>query len=122
VDTERQCLVAIELSRVYPSNLSIKSLYHLRAIRAARELGVKTVAVYSEADYESRHVSLADQAVCIGPGPSKLSYLDQEAALSAPKITGADAIHPQGRSALRERAGRSRHQRQHHDRCLQGSR
>ena len=66
----------------------------VRVIRAARELGIKTVAVYSEADRESRHISMADEAVCIGPGPSKLSYLDQEAVLSAAKITGADAIHP----------------------------
>ncbi len=66
----------------------------VRVIRAARELGIKTVAVYSEADRESRHVSMADEAVCIGPGPSKLSYLDQDAVLSAAKITGADAIHP----------------------------
>ena len=66
----------------------------VRVIRAAREMGIKTVAVYSEADRESRHVSMADESVCIGPGPSKLSYLDQEAVLSAAKITGADAIHP----------------------------
>jgi acetyl-CoA carboxylase biotin carboxylase subunit len=66
----------------------------VRVIRAARELGIKTVAVYSEADRESRHVAMADEAVCIGPGPSKFSYLDQEAVLSAAKITGADAIHP----------------------------
>jgi acetyl-CoA carboxylase biotin carboxylase subunit len=66
----------------------------VRVIRAARELGIKTVAVYSEADRESRHVAMADEAVCIGPGPSKLSYLDQEAVLSAAKNTGADAIHP----------------------------
>ena len=66
----------------------------VRVIRAARELGIKTVAVYSDADRESRHVAMADQSVCIGPGPSKLSYLDQEAVLSAAKITGADAIHP----------------------------
>ncbi|MBI4371213.1 MAG: acetyl-CoA carboxylase biotin carboxylase subunit [Elusimicrobia bacterium] len=66
----------------------------VRAIRACRELGVKTVAVYSEADRESRHVALADQAVCIGPAPAKLSYLDAEAVLSAAKITGADAVHP----------------------------
>ena len=66
----------------------------VRVIRAARELGVKTVAVYSEADRESRHIAMADEAVCIGPGPSKLSYLDQEAVLSAAKNTGADAIHP----------------------------
>jgi len=66
----------------------------VRVIRAARELGVKTVAVYSDADRESRHIAMADEAVCIGPGPSKLSYLDQEAVLSAAKNTGADAIHP----------------------------
>jgi acetyl-CoA carboxylase biotin carboxylase subunit len=66
----------------------------VRVIRAARELGVKTVAVYSEADRESRHVAMADEAVCIGPGPSKLSYLDVDAILTAAKITGADAIHP----------------------------
>ena len=66
----------------------------VRVIRAAQELGIKTVAVYSEADRESRHVAMADEAVCIGPGPSKLSYLDLEAVLSAAKITGADAVHP----------------------------
>ncbi len=66
----------------------------VRVIRAAREMGIKTVAVYSDADRESRHVAMADEAVCIGPGPSKLSYLDQEAVLSAAKNTGADAIHP----------------------------
>ena len=66
----------------------------VRVIRAARELGVKTVAVYSDADRESRHVSMADESVCIGPAPSKLSYLDHEAVLSAAKNTGADAIHP----------------------------
>ena len=66
----------------------------VRVIRACREMGIKSVAVYSDADRESRHVAMADEAVCIGPGPSKLSYLDQEAVLSAAKNTGADAIHP----------------------------
>ncbi|MDE2141306.1 MAG: acetyl-CoA carboxylase biotin carboxylase subunit [Elusimicrobia bacterium] len=66
----------------------------VRVIRACREMGIKSVAVYSEADRESRHVLMADESVCIGPGPSKLSYLDQEAILTAAKITGADAIHP----------------------------
>jgi acetyl-CoA carboxylase biotin carboxylase subunit len=66
----------------------------VRVIRAAREMGIKTVAVYSDADRESRHVAMADESVCIGPGPSKLSYLDQEAVLTAAKITGADALHP----------------------------
>ena len=66
----------------------------VRVIRACREMGIKSVAVYSEADRESRHVAMADESVCIGPGPSKLSYLDQEAILSAAAITGADAVHP----------------------------
>lgn len=66
----------------------------VRVIRACRELGIKSVAVYSEADRESRHIGMADQAVCIGPASSKLSYLDQEAILSAATNTGADAIHP----------------------------
>ncbi len=66
----------------------------VRVIRACRELGIKSVAVYSQADRESRHVAMADEAVCIGPAPSKLSYLDQEAVLSAARITGADALHP----------------------------
>ncbi|MEK7858938.1 MAG: acetyl-CoA carboxylase biotin carboxylase subunit [Elusimicrobiota bacterium] len=66
----------------------------VRVIRACREMGIRSVAVYSEADRESLHTSLADEAVCIGPGPSRLSYLDQEALMAACKITGADAVHP----------------------------
>lgn len=66
----------------------------LRIIRACKELGIKTVAVYSEADRESLHVTFADEAVCIGPSPSKDSYLKIPALISAAQITGADAIHP----------------------------
>jgi acetyl-CoA carboxylase biotin carboxylase subunit len=66
----------------------------LRVIRACRELGIQTVAVYSTADEHSLHVKLADEAVCIGPPQSKLSYLNIAAVLSAADITGADAIHP----------------------------
>ncbi|MBI5629818.1 MAG: acetyl-CoA carboxylase biotin carboxylase subunit [Elusimicrobia bacterium] len=66
----------------------------VRVIRACREMGLKSVAVYSEADRESLHVRMADEAVCIGPAPSTLSYLSQEAILAAAKITGADAVHP----------------------------
>lgn len=66
----------------------------LRIIRACRELGVESVAVYSEADVDSMHVQLADQAVCIGPGPSKESYLKPDRIIAAAEITGADAIHP----------------------------
>ena len=66
----------------------------LRVICAARELGIKTVAVYSQADENSLHVRFADEDVCIGPAPSKDSYLNVPAIISAAEITGADAIHP----------------------------
>jgi len=66
----------------------------LRVIRACRELGVGTVAVYSEADRESLHVRFADDDVCIGPPPGRQSYLRIPALISAAEITGADAIHP----------------------------
>ncbi|MGE5174755.1 MAG: acetyl-CoA carboxylase biotin carboxylase subunit [Hyphomicrobiales bacterium] len=66
----------------------------LRVIRAARELGIDTVAVYSEADRDSLHVRLADEAVCIGPAPSSASYLHVARIISAAEVTAADAIHP----------------------------
>src|SRR5579862_2126399 len=66
----------------------------VRIIRACKELGVPTVAVFSEADRESRAVQLADEAVCIGPPPSSKSYLNIPNIISAATITGADAIHP----------------------------
>jgi acetyl-CoA carboxylase biotin carboxylase subunit len=66
----------------------------LRIIHACRELGIKTVAVYSEADENSLHVKFADEDVCIGPARSADSYLNVPAIISAAEITGADAIHP----------------------------
>ena len=66
----------------------------LRIIRACRELGVESVAVYSEADVDSMHVHLADESVCIGPASSKESYLKPDRIIAAAEITGADAIHP----------------------------
>ena len=66
----------------------------VRIIRACREMGIETVAVYSEADKEALHTKLADEAVCIGPAPSKDSYLSMDRIISATIITGADAIHP----------------------------
>lgn len=66
----------------------------VRIIRACRELGIRTVAVYSEADKTALHVSLADEAVCIGPAPSNKSYLNMKAILEAACLTGADSIHP----------------------------
>src|SRR5688572_571809 len=66
----------------------------LRVIRACRELGIETVAVYSEADRESLHVRFADDDVCIGPAPARDSYLKIPRLIAAAEITGADAIHP----------------------------
>ena len=66
----------------------------LRVIRACKELGVKTVAVYSTADVDSMHVQLADEAICIGPGPSAESYLKADRIISAAEIANVDAIHP----------------------------
>ena len=66
----------------------------VRIIRAARELGINTVAVYSTADKEALHTLLADEAVCIGPAKSTDSYLNMNAVLSAAVLTGAEAIHP----------------------------
>ncbi|MBI4752679.1 MAG: acetyl-CoA carboxylase biotin carboxylase subunit [Acidobacteria bacterium] len=65
-----------------------------RIIWACRELGIKTVAVYSEADADSLHVRFADEAICIGPPPSRESYLQIPSVISAAEITNADAIHP----------------------------
>ena len=66
----------------------------LRIQRACRELGIKTVVVYSTADKEAKYVKLADEAVCIGPAPSPLSYLNMPAIISAAEVTDAEAIHP----------------------------
>src|SRR5688572_28107588 len=66
----------------------------LRIHRACREMGIRTVAVHSTADADAMHVRLADESVCIGPPPSRESYLNIPAILSAAAITGADAIHP----------------------------
>lgn len=66
----------------------------LRVLRACKELGISTVAVHSTADADAMHVRLADESVCIGPPPSKDSYLNVPALLAACEITGADAVHP----------------------------
>src|SRR5262249_34389882 len=66
----------------------------LRVICACKELGIRTVAVYSEADRHSLHARFADEAVCIGPAKSSRSYLDIPAVISAAEITNADAVHP----------------------------
>ncbi|WP_316821491.1 acetyl-CoA carboxylase biotin carboxylase subunit [Pedobacter gandavensis] len=79
----------------------------LRIMRSAREMGIKTVAVYSEADRAALHVRYADEAICIGPAASSQSYLLGEKIIEACKITGADAIHP-GYGFLSENAGFAR--------------
>ena len=66
----------------------------LRVIRACREMGLKSVAIYSTADADALHVKFADQAVCIGPPPSRQSYLNIPSIISAAEVTGADAVHP----------------------------
>jgi len=79
----------------------------LRVIRTCKEMGIKTVAVYSTADQDSLHVKFADEAVCIGPPPSRESYLKIPSLLAAAEITNAEAIHP-GYGFLSEKAEFSR--------------
>src|SRR5512146_3391903 len=66
----------------------------LRIQRACRELGIKTVVVHSEADREAKYVKLADESVCIGPAPSRESYLNMPAIIAAAEVTDSEAIHP----------------------------
>ena len=66
----------------------------LRILRACKELGIQTVAVHSTADQDAMHVRLADESVCIGPPPSRDSYLNIHQIVAACEITGADAVHP----------------------------
>jgi len=66
----------------------------VRAIRACRELGIKTVAVFSEADRESLHVMLADESICIGPSDPAKSYLDIPSIMAAIEVSGAQAVYP----------------------------
>ena len=66
----------------------------VRIIRACREMGIETVAVYSEADKDALHAKLADEAICIGPAKLSESYLSMERIISATIVSGAEAIHP----------------------------
>ena len=85
----------------------------LRVIRTCREMGIKTVAVYSTADEESLHVRFADEAVCIGPASSSESYLKMSNIIAAAELTNADAIHP-GYGFLSENAKFSKLCEEHH--------
>ena len=89
------------LPRRFPSACMFKKILianrgeiALRVIRACKELGIRTVAVYSEADLHSLHVRFADEAICIGPAQPGASYMNIPAVISAAAITNADAIHP----------------------------
>ncbi len=84
----------------------------LRIIRACRDMGIRTVAVYSTADKDAMHVQLADESVCIGPAAARDSYLNESAILTAALLTNADAIHP-GYGFLSERADFARKVEQH---------
>ena len=66
----------------------------VRIIRACKEMNIKTVAIYSEADKEALHTRLADEAICIGPAPSNKSYLNIRSIIEAAYVTGSDSIHP----------------------------
>ena len=72
----------------------------LRVMRSAKEMGIKTVAVYSDADRNSPHVRYADEAIYIGPSPSNQSYLGIDKIINAAKATGAQGIHPDRKSVV----------------------
>src|SRR5271170_3025296 len=89
----------------------------LRVLRACREMGIRTVAVYSQADADSLHVKLADEAFCIGPPVSTRSYLHIPALVSTAVVTGADAIHP-GDGFLAENASCPETCADHKTKCI----
>src|SRR3981081_1435284 len=89
--TGRLCLPSVRFNKILVAN---RGEIAVRVICACKELGIQTVAVYSEADRYSSHVRFADQAICIGPAKSARSYLDVASIISAAEITNVDAIHP----------------------------
>src|SRR5437870_7758107 len=99
--TGRLCLPSGQFKKILIAN---RGEIAVRVITACKELGIQTVAVYSEADRYSSHVRFADQAICIGPAKSARSYLDMPSIISAAEITNVDAIHP-GYGFLSENAG-----------------
>src|SRR5215475_4952272 len=99
--TGRHCLPSVPFKKILIAN---RGEIAIRIISACKELGIQTVAVYSEADRYSSHVRFADQAICIGPAKSARSYLDIPSIISAAEIANVDAIHP-GYGFLSENAG-----------------
>src|SRR5690242_10252854 len=98
--TARHCLPSGPFKKLLIAN---RGEIALRVICACKELGIRTVAVYSEADRYSLHTRFADEAICIGPAKSARSYLDMPSIISAAEITNVDAIHP-GHGFLSENA------------------
>src|SRR5258708_21158270 len=101
LSTERLCLSSVPFKKILVAN---RGEIALRVICAGKEMGIQTVAVYSEADRYSLPVRFADEAICIGPAKSARSYLDIPSIISAAEITDADAIHP-GYGFLSENSG-----------------
>ena len=101
VEYGEACLPSAPFKKILIAN---RGEIAVRVICACKELGIQTVAVYSEADRYSSHVRFADQAICIGPAKSARSYLDIPSIISAAEITNVDAIHP-GYGFLSENAG-----------------
>src|SRR5262252_1952415 len=99
--TGRLCLPSGRFKKILIAN---RGEIAVRVICACKELGIETVAVYSEADRYSSHVRFADQSICIGPAKSARSYLDIASIISAAEITNVDAVHP-GYGFLSENAG-----------------
>lgn len=93
----------IKMAKIKKVLIANRGEIALRIIRACRDMGIRTVAVYSTIDKNATHVQIADESVCIGPGPAKESYLNESAILTAALLTNADAIHP-GYGFLSERA------------------
>src|SRR5438067_8692208 len=89
--TGRRCLPSVRFKKILIAN---RGEIAIRIISACKELGIQTVAVYSEADRYSSHVRFADQAICVGPAKSARSYLDLPSIISAAEITNVDAVHP----------------------------
>src|SRR6266702_3903914 len=88
---ERPCLRSAPFNKILVAN---RGEIALRVICACKDLGIRTVAVYSEADRYGLHARFADEAICIGPAESARSYLDIPSVISAAEITNVDAIHP----------------------------
>src|SRR5689334_16591580 len=92
--TEKRCSPSGRADMFQKILIANRGEIAVRVICACKDLGIRTVAVYSEADRHSLHVRFADEAICIGPAKSSRSYLDIPAVISAAEITNVDAIHP----------------------------